>query len=102
MQATAQQIVNTYNAINGSYEATVLKGVWHAYCDSGIMTDALGERDAERCEAAGIDVDELDLAEMNEQVKAYDKGDDLDCVKCINAITALGIDVEEFFENINS
>ena len=102
MQATAQQIVNTYSAINGSYEATVLKGVWHAYCDSGILTDALGERDAERCIAAGVDVDELDLVDINEQVKAFDKGEDLDCVKCINAITALGLDVEEFFENINS
>ena len=98
----AQQIVNTFTAIKGNYEETVLQGVWHAYCDSGIMTDALSDNDALRIAKAKLNdyADENGLDDINAAVKAHDNGDDLDCVKCINAITALGYDVEEFFETI--
>jgi len=98
----AQQIVDTFTAIKGDYEDNVLRGVWHAYCDSGIMTDALSVRAAKRIAKAKLTdyADENGLDDINAAVKAYDNGNDLDCVKCINAITALGYDVEDFFEAI--
>lgn len=49
---TAQQkaeiadVVARFKHVEGSYEATMLKGLWHGYCDSGILTDALSVRDA--------------------------------------------------------
>lgn len=98
----ANEIVNVFNAIDGDYEATVLQGVWHAYCDSGIMTDAFSVNDAERVNAAKIDLDEVfALEDINAAVKAFDNGNDLDCVQCVNAITALGYDVEEFFDEFS-
>jgi hypothetical protein len=98
----AQQIVDMFTAIAGDYEDNVLKGVWHAYCDSGIMTDALSVEDAARISAAKLTdyADENGLDDINAAVKAYDNGADLHCVQCINAITALGYDVEEFFETV--
>ena len=105
-----QQIINKYSAIEGNYEATVLQGVWHAYCDSGIMTDALSVNDIQRCISAGLCnenedgmrvIDEMDLYEINDAVRAYDKQNDMDCVQCVNDITALGYDVEEFFDEVD-
>jgi hypothetical protein len=97
-----QAIVDTFNAIAGDYEDTVLQGVWHAYCDSGIMTDAFSVNDAKRVNAANIDLEEtFALDEINDAVKAFDNGADLDCVQCINAICAI-CDVEEFFETVNA
>lgn len=102
-----QQIIEKYSAIKGDYEETVLRGVWHAYCDSGIITDALSVEDAERCDNAGLyeenedgesAIDSMCLYEINDAVRAFDNGSDLDCVQCVNDITALGVEVEEFFE----
>ena len=98
----ANEIFSVFNAIAGDYEATVLQGVWHAYCDSGILSDAFSVEDAERVNAANIDYDKMQLAEINAAVSAFDNGDDLDCVKCVNAIIALGYDVKEFFNNYSA
>ena len=39
-------IVDKWVARKGAYESTLLKGVWHYYCDSGIITDAFSVKDA--------------------------------------------------------
>jgi hypothetical protein len=98
----AQQIVNTFTAIAGDYEDNVLRGVWHAYCDSGIMADAFSVNDAKRIAKAKLNdfADENGLQEISDAVNAIDNKGELDCVKCINAIEALGYDVEEFFETV--
>jgi len=47
-QKTAMQaLVNKYAHVEGSYESTMLGGIVHAYCDSGILTDAYSVQDAE-------------------------------------------------------
>ena len=47
-QKTAMQaLVNKYAHVEGSYESTMLGGIVHAYCDSGILTDAYSTDDAE-------------------------------------------------------
>jgi hypothetical protein len=47
-QKTAMQaLVNKYAHVEGSYESTMLGGIVHAYCDSGILTDAYSADDAE-------------------------------------------------------
>ena len=42
-----QALVNKYAHVEGSYESTMLGGIVHAYCDSGILTDAYSATDAE-------------------------------------------------------
>ena len=41
-----QVLVNKYAHVAGSYEDTMLAGIVHAYCDSGILTDAYSVEDA--------------------------------------------------------
>jgi hypothetical protein len=42
-----QALVNKYAHIEGDYESTMLGGIVHGYCDSGILTDAYSVEDAE-------------------------------------------------------
>ncbi len=42
-----QVIVDKYAHVEGSYESTMLGGIVHGYCDSGILTDAYSVEDAE-------------------------------------------------------
>ena len=41
-----QALVNKYAHVEGSYESTMLGGIVHGYCDSGILTDAYSVEDA--------------------------------------------------------
>jgi hypothetical protein len=42
-----QALVNKYKDVAGSYESTMLGGIVHGYCDSGILTDSYSVEDAE-------------------------------------------------------
>ena len=42
-----QALVNKYAHVEGSYESTMLGGIVHGYCDSGILTDSYSVEDAE-------------------------------------------------------
>jgi hypothetical protein len=42
-----QALVNKYAHVEGNYESTMLGGIVHGYCDSGILTDAYSVEDAE-------------------------------------------------------
>ena len=42
-----QAIVDKYAHVEGSYESTMLGGIVHGYCDSGILTDSYSVEDAE-------------------------------------------------------
>ena len=63
MQLTAQQRdeltahVKKWANIDGDYEATMLGGIWHYRCDSGIFEDALSVADREWIEANTTDSD---------------------------------------------
>lgn len=41
-------IVDKYADVEGSYESTMLQGIVHGYCDSGILTDCYSVECAER------------------------------------------------------
>lgn len=41
------KVVDKYKFIAGNYEATMIQGVGHAYCDSGILSDAWADEDVE-------------------------------------------------------
>ena len=45
-KAELQTIVNKYANIEGDYSSTMLQGIAHYKCDSGIMTDAYSVADA--------------------------------------------------------
>ena len=44
---TLFKVVDKYKFIAGNYEATMIQGVGHAYCDSGIISDAWAVEDVE-------------------------------------------------------
>lgn len=87
-------VIAKFKAIEGDYEDNVFEGCVHYLCDSGIFTDAFSFKDALRVQAADIDCDEMGLLDCNELVKAFDNGDDLDCVQCINELEALGYEFD--------
>jgi len=41
------KVVDKYKFITGNYSSTMIQGVGHAYCDSGIISDAWAEEDVE-------------------------------------------------------
>jgi len=58
---TIFKIVDKYKFIEGNYSSTMIQGVGHAYCDSGITSDSWATQDVEilskylRDEIAGTD-----------------------------------------------
>jgi hypothetical protein len=95
-QKTAlQAIVDKYAAVEGSYEATMLGGIVHAYCDSGILSDAYSVEDVERLSVyfteEGIYMGDLHLI-SNFMEGVEERA--LDCVTAINAINAVCDDTE--------
>ena len=44
---TICKVVDKYKFIEGNYEATMIQGVGHAYCDSGIGSDGWASEDVE-------------------------------------------------------
>ena len=44
---TIFKVVDKYKFIEGNYSSTMIQGVGHAYCDSGIISDAWAEEDVE-------------------------------------------------------
>ena len=41
------KVVDKYKFITGNYSSTMIQGVGHAYCDSGIISDAWADEDVE-------------------------------------------------------
>jgi hypothetical protein len=88
-------VIDKYNCIKGSYEDTMLAGIVHGYCDSGILTDAFSVNDAKVINKY-VDEDtqyNSDLFELNEIVKQH-TNKDLQCVSAINDISKIESDVE--------
>jgi len=73
MQLTAQQRdeltahVKKWANIEGDYEATMLGGIWHYRCDSGIFEDALSVADREWIDANTTDSDGEMLEKYNDE-----------------------------------
>ena len=97
-QKTAlQALVDKYADVEGSYESTMLDGIVHGYCDSGILTDAYSVEDAELVakyfteEAQGSGYLEL----FNEFIKEVSGGtEELLCCKVIDEMCAIVDDAE--------
>jgi hypothetical protein len=83
-----QAIVDKYASVKGSYEATMLGGIVHGYCDSGILTDCYSVNDADTVaqyfSEEGQQEGYLEL--FNNFIKAV-TGKDLECVTVINEIS---------------
>ena len=80
-QDTVTAVIALYSTIKGNYTDSMLEGIAHAFCDSGILTDALSERDWERltrCFKTAA-IGKLDLQILNNCVQAYDGKGELDC-----------------------
>ena len=90
-----QALVNKYAHVEGDYESTMLGGIVHAYCDSGILTDALSVTDAERISTyfteEGKNCGTLEL--FNAYLQEVD-GEGLECCTAIEEMCAIIEDVE--------
>lgn len=97
-QKTAlQTIVDKYVHVEGSYEDTMLGGIVHGYCDSGILTDAYSVEDAELVAKyfteEARDSGYLELFN-NFIVEVSGGTEELLCCKVIDELAAITDDVE--------
>ena len=91
-----------WHAVEGDYESTVLRGILHYYCDSGIGTDALSKQDGERLrEIFSVDLTTFSLELLNNVYEQYRDcaedwdGDDYE-LECSVAISELRTLAYEF------
>ena len=93
MQLTQQQReeltahVRKWANIDGDYEATMLGGIWHYRCDSGIFEDALSVADREWITANTEKDDKL--------LDKYDDGDGFTNDAYYELITSAGLQCNE-------
>ena len=87
-------VIDKYKNIKGSYEDTMLMGIVHGYCDSGILLDALSIDDVQLISVDYyMDNDDIDLFELNAIVKQH-SNKDFQCVQAINEIAAITNNIE--------
>jgi hypothetical protein len=94
-RAQLQTVAEKYAAIEGNYEGTMLAGIWHGFCDSGILTDCFSVEDAELVEKYFTEEAQCDTSifDMNAFIKTVE-GKDLQCVQAITEIEAICEDAE--------
>ncbi len=93
-----QALVNKYKDVEGDYESTMLGGIVHGYCDSGILTDAYSVEDAELVAKyfteEAINSGYLEL--FNDFIVAVSGGEEeLLCCKVIDEMCAIVDDAEQ-------
>ena len=88
-------VVAKYAHIAGDYEDTMLGGIVHAFCDSGISNDAFSVKDAETIALYFTEDAQAEgyLELFNSFIKEV-TGEDLQCVQAINELTAITGDTE--------
>ena len=90
-----QALVNKYAHVEGSYESTMLGGIVHAYCDSGILTDAYSVKDAELVAMYFTqEAQDSGYLELFNNFIAEVHGEELLCCKVIDEMCAIIDDVE--------
>jgi len=90
-----QAIVDKYASVEGSYEETMLGGIVHGYCDSGILTDCYSINDADTVAQYFSEEGQQEgfLFAFNAFIKEV-TGNDLECVTVINEIVDICGDAE--------
>ena len=90
-----QALVNKYAHVEGNYEETMLGGIVHAYCDSGILTDAYSAEDAELI-AKYFTEEAIDSGylELFNNFIAEVHGEELLCCKVVTEMCAIIDDAE--------
>ena len=90
-----QALVNKYAHVEGSYESTMLGGIVHAYCDSGILTDAYSVQDAELVAMYFTqEAQDSGYLELFNNFIAEVHGEELLCCKVIDEMCAIIDDAE--------
>ena len=90
-----QALVNKYAHVEGSYESTMLGGIVHAYCDSGILTDAYSVQDAELVAMYFTqEAQDSGYLELFNNFIAEVHGEELLCCKVVEEMCAIIDDVE--------
>ena len=90
-------VVAKFASTQGKYTSTMLKGIAHGYCTSGILTDALSVNDAERLTKYftndGIHLASLEM--LNDFVLEVDNAE-LECMQVINLLVNAQTDSVDF------
>ena len=92
-----QALVNKYKDVEGSYESTMLGGIVHGYCDSGILTDSYSVEDAELIAKYFTEEAQYSgtLEQFNDFIVAVSDGEEeLLCCKVIDEMCAIVDDAE--------
>jgi hypothetical protein len=90
-----QALVNKYAHVEGSYESTMLGGIVHAYCDSGILTDAYSVQDAELVALYFTqEAQDSGYLELFNNFIAEVHGEELLCCKVVEEMCAIIDDAE--------
>ena len=92
-----QALVNKYAHVEGSYESTMLGGIVHGYCDSGILTDAYSVEDAELVAKYFTEeaIDSGTIEQFNDFIVEVSGGtEELLCCKVIDEMCAIIDDAE--------
>ena len=90
-----QTLVSKYAHVEGSYESTMLGGIVHAYCDSGILTDAYSVQDAELVAMYFTqEAQDSGYLELFNNFIAEVHGEELLCCKVVEEMCAIIDDVE--------
>ena len=92
-----QALVNKYAHVEGSYESTMLGGIVHGYCDSGILTDAYSADDAELVNKYFTEEAQYSgtIEQFNDFIVAVSNGtEELLCCKVIDEMCAIIDDAE--------
>ena len=84
-------LVVKYMDIAGDYESTLIKGMWHYLCDSGIQSDSWSKRDAVLIEQRLGEADYEDDEAYDAYYEALYAMDDLDCIQLLNELQELAL-----------
>jgi hypothetical protein len=93
-----QALVDKYKDVEGSYESTMLGGIVHGYCDSGILTDSYSVEDAELVEKYFTEEAQNCgyLTLFNDFIKEVSDGtEELLCCKVVEEMCAIVDDAEQ-------
>ena len=89
-------LAKKYSNIEGDYESTLIKGVAHSMCDSGIFTDSFSVEDAAKVQQRLADVE---YNSDNFYEKLFNM-QDLHCVQLTDAINELAFKYKVSNEDI--
>ena len=99
--AKLNSILTQYSGIKGDYCRTLIKGMWHFLCDSGIKDDSFSVADTQWIDkhAAQYADDNSSFYDIDTYYDIINNAEHLDCNRLLAELTELadstGVDIED-------